>query len=146
MAVNDCPLCLEKQREIDTLKEEIRGLRAALRREQRKMEDGAFGSSTPSSKIPIKPNSRGEEKKPKGARPGHSGNGRKSHNAESADRIEEVQSDIELCPECGGPLEKKGIAKRSVLDMPSSKPEKVLFLVPRYYVWVTERSSFPAMR
>ncbi len=68
MAINDCPLCLEKQREIDDLREENMSLRAALRREQRKMEDGEFGSSTPSSKIPIKPNSQEIEKKPKGAR------------------------------------------------------------------------------
>jgi transposase len=96
MAINACPLCLDKQREIDDLKEENRSLRAALRREQRKMEDGAFGSSTPSSKIPIKPNTEEREKKPKGARLGHPGNGRKSHEAESADRIVDVQSDIDV--------------------------------------------------
>jgi transposase len=83
VAINDCPLCLEKQREIDDLKEENTSLRAALRREQRKMEDGAFGSSTPSSKIPLKSNSEEKEKKPKGPHPGHPGNGRQSHKASS---------------------------------------------------------------
>jgi hypothetical protein len=77
MRVNSCPLCLDKQREIDELRDENKLLRAQLRREKRKMEDGAFGSSTPSSKIPIKPNSEEKEKKPKRAKPGHKGNGRK---------------------------------------------------------------------
>lgn len=104
------------------------------------MEDGAFGSSTPSAKIPIKPNSKEKEKKSKGARPGHLGNGRKSHKAESADRIVEVQSDSGLCPECGGPLEKKGIAERSVLDMPSGKPEKVLFRLPKTHCYICGRA------
>lgn len=140
MAINACPLCLDKQREIDDLKEENSSLRAALRREQRKMEDGAFGSSTPSSKIPIKPNTEEREKKPKGARLGHPGNGRKSHEAESADRIVDVQSDMDLCPECGGPLEKKGMAERSVLDMPSGKPEKVLFRLPKTHCYKCGRS------
>jgi transposase len=140
VAVNDCLLCLEKQREIDDLKEENKGLRAALRREQRKLEDGAFGSSTPSSKIPIKPNSGEKEKKPKGARPGHPGNGRKSHKGESADRIVEVQSEMEFCPECGGALEKKGVAERSVLDTPSGKPEKVLFRLPKTHCYGCGRS------
>jgi transposase len=140
MAINDCPLCLEKQREIDDLREENMSLRTALRRKQRKMEDGVFGSSTPSSKIPIKPNSQEKEKKPKGARPGHRGNGRKIHEAESADRIVEIQSDIDLCPECGAPLEKKGIAERSVLDMPSGRPEKVLFRLPKAHCYACGRS------
>jgi hypothetical protein len=93
-------------------------------------EDGAFGSSTPSWKKPLKPNSQEREKTPKGARPGHPGNGRKSYKAESADRIVEVQSDMEFCPECGGILEKKCIAERSVLDTPSGKPE----IYPRHIV------------
>jgi hypothetical protein len=50
MALNNCPLCLDKQRRIDELEDEVKSLRAVLGREQRKMEDGFFGSSTPSSK------------------------------------------------------------------------------------------------
>jgi transposase len=63
------------------------------------MEDGVFGSSTPSSKIPIKPNAKDKEKKPKGARLGHKGSGRKIHEDE-IDRIIEVEAP-EVCPECG---------------------------------------------
>ena len=140
MAINACPLCLGKQREIDDLKEEVKRLRGELHRQQRKMEDGAFGSSTPSSKKPFKPNSEEKEKKPKGARPGHPGNGRKSHEAESADRIVDVQSDMDHCPVCGDLLEKKGIAERSVLDTPSGKPEKVLFRLPKTHCYRCGRS------
>jgi transposase len=140
MAINSCPVCLEKQREIDDLKEEVKRLRVELRREQRKMEDGPFGSSTPSSKIPIKASTGEKEKKPKGARPGHKGNGRKSHEDESVDKVVEVESEFELCPECGFPLEKKGIAQRSVLDIVSGKPEKVLFRLPKRHCYGCGRS------
>ena len=140
MPVNSCPLCLDKQREIDDLREENQRLRAELNREKRKMEDGAFGSSTPSSKRPIKPNSDEKEKKPKGARPGHKGNGRKSHKDESADKIVEVESEFEVCPECGFSLEKKGVEERSVLDIPFGKPEKVLFRLPKRHCYGCGRS------
>ncbi len=40
MALNNCPLCLDKQRRIDELEDEVKRLRAVLGREQRKMEDG----------------------------------------------------------------------------------------------------------
>jgi transposase len=140
MAINACPICLEKQREIDNLKEEIKGLRAVLRREQRKMKDGAFGSSTPSSKIPIKPSSEKKERRPKGGCPGHPGNGRKSYKAQTADRITEVEAESDICPQCGNTLEKKGIEERSVLDTPSGKPEKILFRLPKRHCYNCGRS------
>ena len=52
LALNNCPLCLDKQRRIDELKDEVKSLRAVLGREQRRMEDGFFGLSTHSSKKP----------------------------------------------------------------------------------------------
>lgn len=70
MGINNCPLCLEKQRRIDDLKEEVKGLKRALRRRERKDEEGFFGSSTPSSKKPVKANVEKQERKPKGARQG----------------------------------------------------------------------------
>jgi transposase len=68
MAVKGCPICLVKQRRIDELEEEVKGLHAKLRYQERKEKDGYFGSSTPSSKRSVKPNSEREEKKPEGAR------------------------------------------------------------------------------
>ena len=51
-----CPGCFEKQSKIDQLREENERLRQKLRYEERKVKEGFFGSSTPSSKIPIKEN------------------------------------------------------------------------------------------
>jgi len=54
--INDCPLCLEKQREIDRLKEENGLLKRQLSYRERKDKEGFFGSSTPSSQQPVKAN------------------------------------------------------------------------------------------
>jgi transposase len=143
VVINGCPVCLQKQREIDDLKEENRRLRSALHSQQRKMEEGAFGSSTPSSKISVKPNVEAKEKKPKGARPGHPGKGRKDLNYEPVDDVVEVESEFEVCPECGDPLEKKGMQERSVIDTPSQKPAKILFLLPKRYCCRCGRSFVP---
>ena len=89
MALNNCPLCLNKQRRIDELEDKVKSLRVALGREQRKMQDGFFGSSTPSSKKPFKNSIEKNGEKPKGARPGHKGHGRKGHEG-TADRTEDV--------------------------------------------------------
>lgn len=55
--VNLCEGCLEKQRAIDRLREEVQRLKAQLNQRQRKQQEGIFGSSTPSSLKPIKANS-----------------------------------------------------------------------------------------
>jgi transposase len=141
VAINGCPSCLEKQRIIDDQQEEIKTLRAKLRYQERKMQDGAFGSSTPSSKIPIRPNVKDKEKKPKGARLGHKGSGRKGHEGE-IDQVIEVEAP-EFCPECGLSLEKKGTEERSVLDIPSRKPQRILFRLPKRYCCRCERTFTP---
>ena len=58
MGINHCPNRLEKQRKIDQLTEEIQRLRQALIRQKRKSQEGLFGSATPSSKQPVKPNAQ----------------------------------------------------------------------------------------
>jgi transposase len=143
MAVNGCPVCLHKQRRIDELEEEVKNLRAKLRHQERKDEDGFFGSSTPSSKQPIKPNSGQKEKKPRGARPGHKGVGRSSHDDETTDRTVDVPPESETCPDCGAVLEKKGWAERSVIDTPRKKPEKITFRLPKQYCPHCRRSVTP---
>jgi transposase len=125
--VNDCPLCLKKRRELDDLKEENRSFEQPYVGNSVRWRMGRSGPRPPRQKYPSSQTQKKKRRNPRGALPGHPGNGRKSHEAESVDRIVEVQSETEFCPECGGPLEKKGIAKRSVLDMPSGKPKKVLF-------------------
>ena len=55
-----CRGCLNKQRQIDDLKEEIVRLKGKLRHQERSAKEGFFGSSTPSSKVPLKPNTLAE--------------------------------------------------------------------------------------
>ncbi len=76
-----CKACLAKQREIDRLTEQIKLLRDRLRyQERRAREEGPFGSSTPSSKIPLKANTElsleDRQARRGGAKPGHVGHGR----------------------------------------------------------------------
>ncbi len=126
--INDCPLCLEKQREIDRLKEENGLLRQRLSYRERKDKEGFFGSSTPSAQQPVKANTE-DVKKPRGAKRGHKGFGRKGFSALEADRVERVEGMMgEVCPFCGGHLEDKGEESRSVLDIHPVKVERIVYL------------------
>jgi len=133
MAVNDCPICLVKQCRIDELEEEVKNLQAKVRYQKRREGDGFFGSSTPSSKKPVKPNSEQKAKKPRGAKPGHRGVGRTRHVEGTSDRVVDVGPEGETCPECGTPLENKGWAERSVVDKPHQKAEKITFRLAKRY-------------
>ena len=115
MGINNCSLCLDKQRKIDELEDEVDRLKRVLGKRRQNEKGGFFGSSTPSSKLPVKANIQEKEKKPKGGRVGHNGSGRKSHEAPQVDRVVEIEAKSELCPECGNRLEKKGVEERSVL-------------------------------
>lgn len=133
--INYCEGCFEKQRKIDQLTEEIRALKAKLRYLQRKGQEGYFGSSTPSSKVPVKATTV-EDKRSKrgGARPGHPGHGRHGFDPSQADRIVQVNSEVgNRCPRCGDPLQDKGTATRSVIDIPPVKTERILYLLPKQY-------------
>lgn len=143
MAVNGCPICLQRQRRIDELEDENKRLREKLRLQARKEQEGFFGSSTPSSKLPLKPNTEHKEKKPRGARPGHKGAGRRSHNEETSERTVDVEPESETCPECGAPLEKKGWAERSVIDTPRQKPEKITYRLAKRYCPHCRRNVTP---
>ena len=133
MGINNCSLCWDKQRKIDELEDEVDRLKRALGKRRQDEKQGFFGSSTPSSKLPVKANVEEKEKKPKGGRVGHNESGRKSHEAPQVDRVVEVEVESELCPECGNQLDKKGVEERSVLDTPSTKPERVLFRLAKRY-------------
>ena len=77
MSIYPCPECLKKQQKIDSLLEENQHLREKLKYQQRKEREGFFGSSTPSSKVPLKVNTdHPPTGKPKGAQVGHKGAGR----------------------------------------------------------------------
>jgi transposase len=126
-----CPECLEKQREIDRLKEENRRLKERLRYQQRKATEGFFGSSTPPSKVPVKPNSLEEcQDKRGGAKPGHEGHGRQATSPHEADRVQVVEVE-DTCPCCGGKLEDKGLRWRTVVDGEPLKKETVVYGLDR---------------
>lgn len=129
--INPCPFCHEKQQEINRLKDEIVCLKDRLRHRERKETDGFFGSSTPSSQKPVKANTEEKPKKPRGAKRGHKGFGRKELAFSDADIVERVEGEREACPLCGNPLEAKGDDHRSVLDSRPVKAEKILYLLEK---------------
>lgn len=91
MGLAFCPPCFEKQQKIDQLEEEIRRLKSQLHYREQKGKDGFFGSSTPSSQRPIKPNSEPEaHSKQGGSTPGHPGHGRKGIDSAKASRIVDI--------------------------------------------------------
>ena len=130
-AVNICQGCFEKQREIDRLKEEIQQLRVKLSTKKRQDKEGFFGSSTPSSQLPVKANTSAEnQKKQGGAQLGHKGAGRHKHQAATADEVRSVSVEP-LCPECQSVLLARGYRERSVLDIDPMLVKRVLYGLER---------------
>lgn len=133
MRVNACLQCLEKQREIDLLREENTRLKQQLRYRQRQAEQGPFGSSTPSAQLPVKANTPGDGRaKRGGASFGHVGYGRKALGADTADRVETVPVGSR-CPDCGGALEAKGFRGRTVYDSQATRTERLLYRLEKKY-------------
>lgn len=132
--INYCPECLNKQREIDYLKEEIQRLKQRLRYKERKEHEGFFGSSTSSAKIPLKANTPDKESKSKGAQVGHKGYGRKKITVSEADYVETVQSSVgDMCPNCGNPLTEKGFDDRVVFDSHPLTIQRIIYRLPKKY-------------
>ena len=125
-----CPQCFDKQRKIDGLQTENQSLKDKLKYRKKKSQEGYFGSSTPSSKKPVKPNTDKKKRKKPGAKPGHKGHGRKGFTPEEADRIVPMPVTAKACS-CGGTLETRGSKRRSVLDLPPIQAEKLLYLIGR---------------
>lgn len=91
-----------------------------------------FGSSTPSSKIPIKPNAAEEAKRQRGGRPaGHEGAGRSSFSAEEADDVEDSVPDEHVCPHCRCELVDIGVRDRCYVEIEPVKPKKKLVRIHR---------------
>jgi len=132
MAINGCNECLAKQRRIDELNEEVRRLKEKLNYQERKQKEGFFGSSTPSAKIPVKANTAELARKPKGARPGHKGNGRKVF-IEADREVDVAPATNGCCPICGGILQHKGSEQRQVVDSRPILAEKVVYTLPKDY-------------
>ena len=125
-----CKECLHKQQTIDRLQEELRRVKGKLRYQERTAKEGPFGSSTPSSKVPLKANSLEENQARKGgAKPGHPGHGRKPLQPAQSERMVPVHGCPTTCPDCGTPLESRGVQRRTVLDAQPLKSEKQLLLL-----------------
>lgn len=124
-----CAGCLEKQRRIDKLEEQVVALRGKLRYQQRTAKEAPFGSSTPSSKVLVKPNTLAERQALRGGgRPGHPGHGRASISVERAARIERVSAP-ERCPHCNARLILRRLRRRGIIDCdPLQVQERILEL------------------
>ncbi|MGH2621516.1 MAG: IS66 family transposase, partial [Anaerolineales bacterium] len=108
-------------------------LQQQLRYRQRQTEEGFFGSSTPSSKIPLKPQTpEASRSDPGGAAAGHTGHGRKTLAPSQADRLETIPAPA-TCPDCGGPFQDKGIRLRSVMDCPPLKAQSIVYRLEKKY-------------
>jgi transposase len=127
-----CPECVKKQEEIYRLQEENKRLKAKLRRQERQISEGYFGSATPSSQQPIKDNTQNDHPhKNGGAKRGHVGKGRQRYPADEADRIEYIDCEPKICPDCQSQLENSGSLDRSVLGVKELKLEKILYKLQR---------------
>jgi transposase len=124
---------LKKQQEIDRLREENARLKDRLRYQERTAKEGFFGSSTPASKVPVKP-SPPPEQLPRfgGAKPGHIGHGRRAIPPEQADRVEHICAP-ECCPKCGGPLQDKGDKSRTLIDVQPLRRQTVCYHLNQKY-------------
>ncbi len=126
-----CKECLNKQQTINELEEEISSLRSNLHYQERTAKEGFFGSSTPSSKLPIKPNSqKAHQRNRGGGKVGHQGHGRTSICREDADKVENIRID-DTCPDCGSILEDKGSRARTVIDCQPVEMKKVVYYLER---------------
>jgi ribosomal protein S27AE len=131
-ALRYCKGCFEKQQQINELVEENARLKAQVHSQERSVKEGAFGSSTPSSKIPIKANTLWERQaRCGGTKPGHPGHGREALREGQADRVERVVLAQERCPQCDVRLLSRGLQRRSVIDLHPVRVEKVLLRLER---------------
>jgi hypothetical protein len=130
---NYCSGCLKKQLEIDRLRQENAQLRNRLNVRNYQAREGFFGSSTPSSQVPVKPNTGPESSaRPGGARPGHPGCGRQAVPPAQAQRVQHVGA-AARCPDCGGALQAKGAKARAVIDVQPLRRQTVCYQLEQKY-------------
>src|SRR5687767_10397768 len=99
--VNLCEGCLQKQLIIDRQNQEILALKKKLKLNERRLKQGFFGSSTPSSQLPIKENSLAQNQaKRGGAQPAHRPNKRQAFTPEQADEVRLASVESQSCQLC----------------------------------------------
>ncbi len=130
--VNLCEGCFDKQREIDRLKEEVQRLRLKVCANDRKSQEGFFGSGTPSSQIPVKQNSIAENQAKKGGGAvGHQGFGRQIFTAEEADEVLIAEVLQDNCETCRCELQKQTSNERAVYEIERERVKKVYYEIER---------------
>jgi transposase len=131
MALFYCPDCLKKQQEINRLQERIRHLEGKLKYRQDRARQGPFGSSTPSSKVPVKASALPERQARKGGgKIGHAGHGRRRLEAAAADRVQDIPAP-DCCPHCGHDMEHKDVRERTAQEARPVQVEWVLYRLER---------------
>lgn len=130
--VNLCSGCLDKQREIDRLKEEVQRLRLKVSANQRKSKEGFFGSSTPSSQVPVKQNSPAENQARRGgALKGHRGFGRQAFSPDEADQKRLAAVEAEVCPDCACRLNRLSANERGVYELEREQVRRIYYSIER---------------
>lgn len=130
--VNLCDGCLNKQREIDRLKEENQQLKQKLNQNQRKSKEGFFGSSTSSALIPVKANSLAENQAKKGgASTGRKSVGRQIFSADEADPVVVVEVEVANCETCRCKLQRISANQRGIYDIDRESVLRVDYTIER---------------
>ena len=130
--VNNCESCLEKQRIIDRQFEEIQQLKQKLQVNQRKTKAGFFGSSTPSSQIPLKASSLAENQAKKGgAKIGHVGVGRQIFSKSEADETRFARVLADICVDCECCLNQQSSNERAIYKLCREQLKKVYYALER---------------
>lgn len=124
-----CSQCVKLQEEVKRLRERISSLEAQLRYQQRKIDEGYFGSSTPSSKRPFKANTKAERNNG-GGRVGHRGHGRTNIDEREADEVIVVDTE-HVCPDCHVALESLDQPDRTTIEVEPVHVKKVLHKLTR---------------
>ena len=115
---------------MEPLEEENARLKAGLRYQERTAREGYSGSSTPSSKLPVKPNSQKERPRNRGGgKPGHQGPG--SWSVSYYRRAGRRGSQSRHWRQCGSTLEEKGARARAVIDCQAVRMHKIVYHLER---------------
>lgn len=130
--VNLCEGCLQKQLIIDRQNQEIIALKQKLKLNEKRLKEGFFGSSTPSSQLPIKENSLAQNQaKRGGAQPGHPPNKRQAFTAQQADEVRLLPVDEQSCPSCQSHLVIHTSNQRAIFDLQQEQLRKLFYQLER---------------
>jgi transposase len=130
--VNLCEGCLQKQLIIDRQNQEILALKKKLQLNERRLKQGFFGSSTPSSQLPIKDNSLAQNQaKRGGAQLAHQANKRQAFPAQQADEVRRAPVEVDTCQSCQCQLVAHTPNQRALFDLQQEHLRKLFYKIER---------------